>query len=260
MPSVFLSHSSLDNPLARRIACDLQGANIDVWLDEWEILVGDSITQQVQKGLDESEYVGVLLSRDSVISGWVEKEWQSQIGLEASSRAVVILPLAANDCKMPTLLRDKRYADFTTEYNTGLEQLIEAISGHDARRGTAPSILSAPIAELPVQTSPSTVARQMEKQLLPQLSCRSLLQRLRQFPLESQKLNQIEFSIERLTTPISFADFVALLRTFQLPSNKMSAIKLLRSTIQPLSNDEINDLLLQFPLPSTKSAVLQLLS
>ncbi len=78
MPSVFLSYSHMDREVADRIAHDLTNEAIGVWLDEWEILVGDSITQRVQQGLSEVDFVTLLVTAHSVDSGWVEKEWQSQ--------------------------------------------------------------------------------------------------------------------------------------------------------------------------------------
>ncbi len=257
MSSLFLSHSSIDKPLARRIATDLRAADIRVWLDEWDILVGDSISQHVQKGLDDSEYVAVLLSPHSVKSGWVEKEWQSQIGQEAASGSVVVLPLLAAQCEIPALLRDKRYANFSSDYSNGFDELITSITGHTQRKVTLPGRTgTAP----PVPSPPSTATTEMTEPLLPQMPCRALLQQLKHFPLESQKLDHIKTSLPRLITPISFAEFDAVLHTLPLDSCKRKAINLLRSSIDPLSTEEINELLHHFSLPSTKSSALQALS
>lgn len=51
MPRVFLSHSRRDKKLVARLAEDLTAESIDVWLDAGEILAGDSIAQEIQKGL-----------------------------------------------------------------------------------------------------------------------------------------------------------------------------------------------------------------
>jgi len=131
--NVFFSHSSKDKSLARRIATDLVNAGIEVWLDEWNIFVGDSITQKIQHGLDSADFVAVLLTEKSICSGWVEKEWQSLIGREAERREVSILPLLAEKCRLPTLLRDKRFADFTGDYSTAIKELIKAIKQHSLR-------------------------------------------------------------------------------------------------------------------------------
>src|SRR6266404_5693420 len=132
MPNVFLSHSSIDKELARRIAVDLSMSGIGVWFDEWQIKVGQSITQSIEKGLDDADFVVVLLTNHSVNSGWVQKEWRSKIGDEATSHGIYILPILAEKCEIPRLLKDKRYADVRVNYNQGLRDLISAIREHAA--------------------------------------------------------------------------------------------------------------------------------
>ena len=134
MADLFLSHSSKDKPLARKIATDLQQYDIQVWFEESRILVGDSISQKIARGLDEVEFVAVLLTRNSGESGWVEKEWQAKIGEEAKEGKIVILPLRADDCVIPMLLRDKKYADFHNNYELALTELVTAIQGHANRQ------------------------------------------------------------------------------------------------------------------------------
>ena len=134
MIGVFLSHSSKDKELALKIAEDLRRNRIPVWLDEWEILVGDSISQRIQEGLTKMELIAVLLTKHSVASGWVEKEWQSKIGSEAVSRKVAILPLKGDECRIPPLLTDKKYADFTHDYERALSQLIDAVKSHSRKQ------------------------------------------------------------------------------------------------------------------------------
>src|SRR5262245_49430237 len=127
MTDLFLSHSSNDKPLAQRIAADLVEAGVTVWMDEWKILVGDSITQKIQQGISECRFLAVLLTTKSVKSGWVQKEWQAKVGEEAQKQGVVILPLRGDACEIPPLLRDKKYADFAQDYHTALNDLLGAI-------------------------------------------------------------------------------------------------------------------------------------
>ena len=72
MAKVFLSHSSGDQDEVRRLAIDLRELGIEVWLDEWEIGVGDSISQRIEQGLRDSHFLAVWLTRAAVASGWVE--------------------------------------------------------------------------------------------------------------------------------------------------------------------------------------------
>ena len=43
-PDIFISHSSKDKPAAFHLAKILNYCAIDVWLDDWELEVGQSLT------------------------------------------------------------------------------------------------------------------------------------------------------------------------------------------------------------------------
>jgi len=47
---------------------------INVWLDEAEIKLGESLIEKIREAIDSVEYVVVLLSKNSVGSNWVKKE------------------------------------------------------------------------------------------------------------------------------------------------------------------------------------------
>jgi hypothetical protein len=136
---MFLSHSSKDKDQVRRLALDLQEAGVAVWLDEWEILVGDSITQKLQVGLDECSYLAIWLTEHSVKSKWVEKEWQSKFHQEITSGAVTVLPLLSETCEIPVFLRDKKYADFRENYRGGLHELLAVFHRPSSRIKDAPT-------------------------------------------------------------------------------------------------------------------------
>lgn len=127
MPQIFLSHSTKDKKAVRKLAQDLRNAGINVWVDESEIRVGDSIAKEIQKGLRESDYVGIWLTQHAIESGWVEKEWQAKLPDEASQRKTIVLPLLAGDIELPVFLRDRLFADFRVDYQYGLDQLIRTI-------------------------------------------------------------------------------------------------------------------------------------
>jgi hypothetical protein len=116
------------------VATDLMMSGIAVWLDEWEIVVGHSISQKIQRGLQAADFVVVILTRNSVASGWVEKEWQSKIGEEASKCRAIILPVLADDCVIAILLQDKNYADLRNSYEKGIKRLIDAIRVHSSNQ------------------------------------------------------------------------------------------------------------------------------
>ena len=71
---VFISYSSDDAKLAKKIFNALTKMGISVYLDEKKINWGDNITEEVMSGLAESVAVIVVLSPGSDKSEWVPFE------------------------------------------------------------------------------------------------------------------------------------------------------------------------------------------
>jgi hypothetical protein len=128
-PRLFLSHSSADKVFVRKLKGDLEKANLNVWLDETEIKVGDSIPQKVSEGLTDADYLVIVLSENSVKSKWVLAELDNALMAQYADRGVVVLPVKIDDCETPPLLKGRVYADFRTDYSKGcLVEKTESIS------------------------------------------------------------------------------------------------------------------------------------
>jgi hypothetical protein len=123
----FLSHSSKDKPIIRQIASDLTAEGITVWLDELRVHVGDSIPDQIAQGLAEADFFLIALSENSVQSEWVRRELNQALLKEIEKRKVVIMPLKLSDCEIPSLIKDKKYADFSKSYREGISALLHSI-------------------------------------------------------------------------------------------------------------------------------------
>lgn len=112
MVNVFLSHSSKDKPFARRLGNDLRLYGANVWIDEAEIKVGDSLIEKITEGIAAMDYLIVLLSKASVSSEWVRREVNIALTKEIKGKRVVVLPCLLEDCEIPLFLEDKNHADF----------------------------------------------------------------------------------------------------------------------------------------------------
>jgi hypothetical protein len=129
MSSIFLSHSSKDKFFVRELAERLKEYGVKVWLDEAEIKIGESLTYKIGRAIDEMDYVGVVLSSNSVNSEWVQKELQVAMHKEFLEKKVVILPMLLEHVEIPPFLRDKLYADFTSpeRYESTLPKILSAM-------------------------------------------------------------------------------------------------------------------------------------
>lgn len=139
MPRVFLSHSTQDKDFVENLASRLTKAGLDVWYDKWEIRVGDSIAEKIEDGISASDFLIVVLSKNSVKSPWVRRELDAAITREISRKGAYILPVLAENCEIPPLLAGKRYANFTTTPDQAFEELIEAVVSRRASTGAGTS-------------------------------------------------------------------------------------------------------------------------
>ena len=72
--SCFLSHATEDKPVVREVAERLKESGIEVWFDEEQIVAGQSIPTEIEKGLNKATHMAVFFSNAESKSGWVAKE------------------------------------------------------------------------------------------------------------------------------------------------------------------------------------------
>jgi TIR domain len=125
---IFISHASEDKAaIARPLAEKLVAAGLDVWLDEYEISLGDSLRAKLDEGLRASRFGVVVLSKAFFAKEWPVRELNALIGMETSSRKV-ILPIwheieRADVQRFSPLLVDK----IAIRSSEGLENVVKAI-------------------------------------------------------------------------------------------------------------------------------------
>lgn len=130
-PSVFICHSSGDKPFAQQLATALAGQGVRVWLDEAQIRVGDSLIGKIEAGIINSHCLIAVLSKRSVTSPWCKEELRMAMAMQIGSETIRVLPALLDDCERPGFLKEKVYADFTSEYrfDESVADLMDAIYG-----------------------------------------------------------------------------------------------------------------------------------
>lgn len=131
----FICHASEDKPFARELAAAMKRFGADVWFDEWEIRVGDSIVQKISDALCNVSHLVVVLSRNSIEKPWVQKELSSALMLQLSKQHIRVLPLRLDDSPIPAILADVKYADARSGIEKAIEQLRHALSGNTTTEG-----------------------------------------------------------------------------------------------------------------------------
>jgi hypothetical protein len=125
---IFISYSHHDKRFVEKLASQLVFHKAKVWLDTWELHVGDSLIKRVQEAISGASALLVVLSKASVQSEWCKKELSVGLIRELEEKRVVVLPVLIEDCEIPMFLRDKLYADFRSNFDEGLRITLESIA------------------------------------------------------------------------------------------------------------------------------------
>lgn len=125
---IFISYSHEDKEFVDKFAMQLVCQNISVWVDRWELSIGDSIIDKVQEAADGASALLVILSKASISSEWCKKELSSGFLRELEEKRVIVMPVLLEDCDIPLFARGKLYADFRTNFDDGLRTVIEGIA------------------------------------------------------------------------------------------------------------------------------------
>ena len=147
-PKAFLSYTSSDRILAKRIADILVTRGVAVWWDQWEIRAGDSIVQRISEGLDDCTHFIVLLTPRSIKKPWVSAEIDAAFVRRMNAR-VKLIPLRCDlpAKQLPPLL-SALHSPEVTKASLGEEvaQLASDIHGVTRRPGVhdAPNLRDYP--------------------------------------------------------------------------------------------------------------------
>jgi hypothetical protein len=123
---VFISHSSLDKPFVRRLSQRLEREGFPVWLDERELVAGDSLGKKISEALDSARAVLVVASKASIKSNWLSFELN-----KATSRMIKgecrVIPAVIDKKQLPPEVGGLLYADFTSSFEFGIRAVITAL-------------------------------------------------------------------------------------------------------------------------------------
>lgn len=103
--TVFISHAHADNDQCDAYASGLKALGLDAWYDRTNMQASNLISDVVGKELKVRTALVILLTPNSVKSGWVTIEWQTFLNYwtkEQDKR--IIVPVLLTDCEVPPLL------------------------------------------------------------------------------------------------------------------------------------------------------------
>lgn len=120
--TTFFSYSRDDSDFVLKLAKDLRKAGAKIWLDQLDITPGSRWDASIESALNTASNMIVVLSTSSVASHNVMDE--VSFALESNKN---VIPVLLNECNTPFRLRRLQRIDFTTDYNQGLNLLLDVL-------------------------------------------------------------------------------------------------------------------------------------
>ncbi|WP_280493235.1 toll/interleukin-1 receptor domain-containing protein [Nocardia asiatica] len=130
MAHVFISHRTVDLPEAIRLADELKAHGHDVWLDDDQTAIGDSIIEKINDGLAREGNLVLCLSSSGVgpeEAPWTAREWMSTLARQLQGYDVRILPVRLTGGELPAIIQDLKCADLLLDWQQGMRDLIKAL-------------------------------------------------------------------------------------------------------------------------------------
>lgn len=121
---VFISHASEDkDSVVRPLAFALKEKEVNVWYDEFELKIGDSLRRKIDHGLSKSKFGIVVISRSFIKKGWTNYELDGLI-TNTISEQQILLPIWHNITKQEVIDYSPSLADKVAR-NTSQETIEE---------------------------------------------------------------------------------------------------------------------------------------
>jgi uncharacterized protein YjbI with pentapeptide repeats len=118
-PSCFISYSTKDDDFAKQLYADLQNSGVRCWFAPEHLRIGDNIFDVIDVAIRQGDKVILVLSENSIKSGWVKDEVMTAYEVERTRIQTVVFPIrlddAVNESDEPwaAKLRSRHIGDFS---------------------------------------------------------------------------------------------------------------------------------------------------
>ncbi len=125
---VFLCYAPNDKAAILKLKQTLTDYGLNVWLDDEQIDIGDSVRDTIERGVGQSRFLVVCLSRHFSNSSWCRTDYESLLQRILTTRNADVLPVLTGDydeADIPEIFYDKYCVDVRTA--DGLNRLIRKL-------------------------------------------------------------------------------------------------------------------------------------
>lgn len=108
-PIIFISHSSKDKGISKKVFEWLNKQGMSVWLDKHELFPGLDLKEELTNNVKKANYMILLISESALMSKGVKFETDIAFEDEMVTRKMKIIPIIIGDVKIPRKLKNRIY-------------------------------------------------------------------------------------------------------------------------------------------------------
>ncbi len=131
--NIFMSYSRRELGFVDDLVHKLEQENYNVWLDYRALIPGSPWNVQIEKGLNDSDTVLLVVSKAALGSQYVALEWRHF--LETKQRVILLIFEAVD---LPKELEQFEWVDFRGSYTAGLKELLSQLKQPIREKQTVP--------------------------------------------------------------------------------------------------------------------------
>jgi TIR domain/Pentapeptide repeats (8 copies) len=137
--SVFISYSSDDESISKRLHADLQANGVRCWFAPHDLKPGDYFREKIDEAIHLQDKLLLILSEKSVTSKWVKYEVNRALDREVNQERTILFPIRLDETVLHTKdqwaadIRSRRHiGNFTnwedhTTYQRSFDQLLKQL-------------------------------------------------------------------------------------------------------------------------------------
>lgn len=141
--SCFLSYSSTDELIVKRLHAELQAKGVQCWFAPHDLKPGDYVRKEIDQAIDMQDKVLLILSESAVNSGWVSHEVELALAREIRLQRKILYPIRLDNVVLQstshwanTLLTTRHIGDFTNwtdpqAYHQTFDRLLQDLKKAD---------------------------------------------------------------------------------------------------------------------------------
>ena len=135
---------SRDQEFAERLHADLQAKGVRCWFAPEDLKIGDRFQERIEESIRVHDKLLLVLSENSVVSPWVEREVQAAFEREHRSKKLVLFPIRVDEAVMEAtkawaadIRRTRHIGEFGNwrdhdSYKKALERLLRDLKAEAA--------------------------------------------------------------------------------------------------------------------------------